>query len=457
MKLTLNEIAEVLGSTLVGTDDQTVANIEFDSRLIKTGDVFLALTSGARDGHDFIPVAVDNGAIASIVSKAVDTPHILVADTEKAFQDLAHYYIKKMGVDVIAVTGSNGKTTTKDMIAQVLASTYKTYKTQGNYNNEIGLPYTVLHMPNETQKLVLEMGQDRMGDIHTLSLIAEPKISVITMIGEAHLEFFGTRDKIAEGKMQIVDGMTPDSTLIAPADKVINPYLPEDQTVVRFGPDEDIFVTELDEHKDYLTFKVNFLEGEITVPMTGKYNATNAMLAAYVGQLEGVDAEDIRKALAHVAITKNRTEWLKAANGADILSDVYNANPTAMKLILESFQAIPRNEGGRKIAVLADMLELGPKSSDLHTEVIMSMSPETLDAIYFYGKEIEQLAILAGEMWPKGKVLYYRKDDEKDELNALIFDVVANLKPEDQILLKGSNSMKLSTLVEELQNRIAIK
>ena len=229
MKLTLYEVAKVVGAknTISEFDDVPLRQIEFDSRKIEKGDLFLPL-KGACNGHDFIETAFENGAVATFSERDVEGhPYILVDDCLEAFQALASYYLEKQRVDVIAVTGSNGKTTTKDMIAAVLSTEYKTYKTQGNYNNEIGLPYTALHMPDDTEKIVLEMGQDHMGDIHLLSELAKPHIGVVTLIGEAHLEFFGSREKIAKGKLQIVDGMDSDGILIAPADSIVDPYLPE--------------------------------------------------------------------------------------------------------------------------------------------------------------------------------------------------------------------------------------
>ena len=454
MKLDLYEIAEVLSAKNDVTQFENVSlrNAEFDSRLIESGDLFVPL-KGARDGHDFIPTAFAQGAAATLSERPVaEGTYILVDDVLTAFQRLAQYYLEKMQVDVLAVTGSNGKTTTKDMLAQLLATTYKTYKTQGNYNNEIGLPYTVLHMPKDTEKLVLEMGQDHLGDIHLLSELAKPKTGIVTLVGEAHLEFFGSRAEIAQGKMQIADGLRKDGLLIVPADKIVNEFLPEDCKLVRFGPDADIFLTRLEERKDSLIFDCNFLAQRIDLPVTGKYNATNAMIAAYAALQEGVSEAAIAQAFSELELTRNRTEWKKAGNGADILSDVYNANPTAMRLILETFSTIPANPGGRKLAVLADMKELGADSKSMHGSMITSLNPEIVTDLFLYGLDMEALYDYAKEIYPPGKVHYFIKNDEKDQFEQLTKAVRESLTSADQILLKGSNSMNLAKLVEDLED-----
>ncbi len=454
MRLDLYEIAEVLSAKNDVTQFENVVlrNAEFDSRLIGLGDLFVPL-KGARDGHDFIPTAFAQGAAATLSERPVtEGTYILVDDVLTAFQRLAQYYLEKMRVDVLAVTGSNGKTTTKDMLAQLLATSYKTYKTQGNYNNEIGLPYTVLHMPEDTEKLVLEMGQDHLGDIHLLSELAKPKTGIVTLVGEAHLEFFGSRAEIAQGKMQIADGLRKDGLLIVPADKIVNEFLPADCKLVRFGPDADIFLTRLEERKNSLSFECNFLEQRIDLPVTGKYNATNAMIAAYAALQEGVSEAAIAQAFSELKLTRNRTEWKKAGNGADILSDVYNANPTAMRLILETFSTIPANPGGRKLAVLADMKELGADSKSMHGSMITSLNPEIVTDLFLYGQDMEALYDYAKEIYPPGKVHYFIKNDEKDQFEQLTKAVREKLTPTDQILLKGSNSMNLAKLVEDLED-----
>jgi len=454
MNLTLHEVAGVLAARndISQFEDVALVKPEFDSRLIGTGDLFVPL-KGARDGHDFIETAFENGAVATLSEKEVEGhPYLLVDDVLGAFQKLAQYVLEKSQVDVLAVTGSNGKTTTKDMLAQLLSTTYKTYKTQGNYNNEIGLPYTVLHMPEGTEKLVLEMGQDHLGDIHLLSEIAHPKAAIVTLIGEAHLEFFKDRTEIAKGKLQIADGMPAGGLLLVPADPIVEDFLPNQQELVRFGEGADIRITKLDERKDSLTFEANFLSAAIDLPVTGKYNATNAMIAAYVALKEGVSEEAIRASFKGLELTKNRTEWKKAGNGADILSDVYNANPTAMRLILETFSTIPANPNGRKLAVLADMKELGEQSIDLHNQMILSLSPDVLETVIFYGRDIAGLAQLASQMFPLGHVYYFKKTAEEDQFEDMVKQVKESLKEQDQILIKGSNSMNLAKLVEELEN-----
>ena len=444
MNLTLHEVAGVLAARndISQFEDVALTKPEFDSRLIGPGDLFVPL-KGARDGHDFIETAFENGAVATLSEKEVEGhPYLLVDDVLAAFQKLAQYVLEKSQVDVLAVTGSNGKTTTKDMLAQLLSTTYKTYKTQGNYNNEIGLPYTVLHMPEETEKLVLEMGQDHLGDIHLLSEIAHPKAAIVTLIGEAHLEFFKDRKEIAKAG----------GLLLVPADPIVGDFLPSQQELVRFGEGADISITKLEERKDSLTFEANFLSDAIDLPVTGKYNATNAMIAAYVALQEGVSEEAIRASFKGLELTKNRTEWKKASNGADILSDVYNANPTAMRLILETFSTIPANPNGRKLAVLADMKELGEQSINLHNQMILSLSPDVLDTVIFYGQDIAGLAQLASQMFPLGHVYYFKKTAEEDQFEDLVKQVKESLKEQDQILIKGSNSMNLAKLVEELEN-----
>lgn len=448
MDLSLYEIARIVDAKndIRTYADSTVNKIEFDSRLIGEGDLFLPLR-GSRDGHDFIETAIKNGAVATFSEKPLEVPHILVADCLEAFQKLAAAYLEKTGVAVIAVTGSNGKTTTKDMLAHILSTTYQVYKTQGNYNNDIGLPYTVLHMPEGTEKLVLEMGQDHLGDIHRLSLLVRPAVGIVTMIGEAHLAFFKNTSEIAKGKMQLADGMPDGGLLVVPDDPLISDYIPENQEIIFVG--KDIYLIDLHEAKDSLTFTASFMEDAVSLPVTGAYNATNALIAAYVAKRLGVTEEAIITSLANLTLTANRTQWYRTNNGVDILSDVYNANPTAMRLVLETFSAIPREKGGRKVALLADMKELGETSVARHSQMITSLSPDTLDEVICYGEDIAELAQLASQVFPVGYVYFFAKNETVDQMPEMLAHLKETLGANDQLLLKGSHSMGLARILEQ--------
>ncbi|MEG2707999.1 MAG: UDP-N-acetylmuramoyl-tripeptide--D-alanyl-D-alanine ligase, partial [Vagococcus sp.] len=375
MRLKAKEIEQAVRGKLSSnvSFDTVITHVEFDTRKVSEGTLFVPL-KGNRDGHDFISNAFEEGATLTLSDRDLegDFPYILVEDTQKALQDLAKYYLIQVNPKVAAITGSNGKTTTKDMTAAVLGSFYQTYKTQGNYNNEIGLPYTILNMPKETEALVLEMGMDRKGDIELLSSIGRPNVAAITMIGESHIEYLGSRQGIAEAKMEIVSGLKEKGTLIVPSEEeLITPLLANvTQKVLRFGLNDsaDVSAKILEEGREKTTFTTPLYPDVIfSIPVLGQYNVGNALIAILIGTELGVPVEKIQKGLANFDLTKNRTEWLETAKGMSLLSDVYNANPTAMTLVLDSFSKIETT--GRKLVVLGDMLELGEGSRGMHESV----------------------------------------------------------------------------------------
>lgn len=446
MNLTIKEIAGALN--IQGEyPDQMISSVEFDSRLIKPEGLFVPL-AGERDGHTFADKALENGAVASFWSRPLEeapTGMILlpVADVTHAFQQLAVYYQAKVAPKVIGITGSNGKTTTKDMTESVLAQQFKTYKTQGNYNNDLGMPYTILHMPADTQMLILEMGMDHKDEIAFLSQLAKPDAAAITLVGEAHLENLGSRQGIAAAKMEIVTGLKAEGLLLIPANEpLLEPLVaPLSQTVQTFGIQRgDLSATILTESKEQTTFEVAGTVYEI--PVLGSYNVTNALIAYGFGQYFGLTNEQIARGLAQFQLTKNRTQWLKAANGADILSDVYNANPTAMGLVLDSFGQL--EIAGQRFVVLADMLELGPDATAMHVSMKEHLS-DRFDEVFLYGSEMKALAkALQGRPF---KVYHF----EKTEKAALIAQLKQQLKATDTLLLKGSNGMGLAEVIAHLQ------
>ncbi|MDT2736002.1 UDP-N-acetylmuramoyl-tripeptide--D-alanyl-D-alanine ligase [Enterococcus pseudoavium] len=450
MNFSTTIISRAVQGEVLTENEVTVTGVEFDSRKIKAGDLFIPL-QGTNDGHEFVVKAIENGATATLWSHAPETAPegiavILVKDTLLAFQALASYYLLEENPDVIAITGSNGKTTTKDMTESVLSQKFRTYKTQGNYNNDIGLPYTILHMPEGTEKLILEMGMDHAGEISVLSELAEPDVAAITIIGEAHIENLGSREKIAEAKLEITTGLSADGLLIIPADE---PLLEErthslSQTIKTFGIQEgDIAATILNESKGATVFSVD--DTGYQIPLPGSYNVQNALIAMAIGRWFGLNNDEIFQGLAYVQVTQNRTQWLKASNGADILSDVYNANPTAMGLVLDTFAKLPTE--GRRLAVLADMLELGTNSFSLHTSMVEHINDQDFQEIFLYGDEMKGLKLALADRYPTLSVHYFSKNDKSQLMTA----IKNSLQAEDSIVLKGSNGMGLIEVVEFLQ------
>lgn len=442
MKLTIKEIAQVLSVSGI-VDEREISSVEFDSRKIEKDGLFVPLP-GTRDGHDFVRAAKENGAIVTLWQKdRVEVPSDLVvlpvADVTKAFQTLAQYYKQKIGPKTVAITGSNGKTTTKDMTASVLAQKYRTYKTQGNYNNDLGVPYTMLHMPSDTEVLILEMGMDHAGEIHFLSQLGQPDVAAITLIGEAHLENLGSRKNIAKAKMEIVDGLAKDGVLFVPADEPLLADLiaPLSQEVQTFGLAQgDLQAAITNETSESTSFVVD--EETFVIPVLGGYNVKNALIAYGVGRYLGLSSEQIKNGLAQVELTKNRTQWLQAKNGAKLLSDVYNANPTAMRLVLESFGRLTLP--GRRIAVLADMLELGPDSLAMHASMAEAIVGR-YDFVYLYGEQMQALANRLSELnVPHAYFIPAQRQ-------AFLEQVQKEIKPSDSVILKGSNGMQLSELV----------
>ncbi|MGM0172837.1 UDP-N-acetylmuramoyl-tripeptide--D-alanyl-D-alanine ligase [Enterococcus sp. DIV0800] len=450
MNFTTTIIKKAVQGEVLTENEVTVTGVEFDSRKISAGDLFVPL-KGTNDGHEFVSKAIENGATATLWSNDLatapeDIAVILVKDTLQAFQALASYYLLEENPDVIAITGSNGKTTTKDMTESVLSQKFRTYKTQGNYNNDIGLPYTILHMPEGTEKLILEMGMDQAGEISVLSELAEPDVAAITIIGEAHIENLGSREKIADAKMEITTGLAPDGLLVIPADE---PLLTKrvhslSQTIETFGIQSgELSASILNETKGATVFSVD--DNGYQIPLPGSYNVQNALIAMAIGRWFGLGTDEIFQGLAYVQVTQNRTQWLKAGNGADILSDVYNANPTAMGLVLDTFAKLPTE--GRRLAVLADMLELGEESYALHASMVDHINDQDFQEIYLYGEEIKGLKVALADRYPTLAVHHFNKEAKQQ----MIATIKASLKAEDSIVLKGSNGMGLIEVVEALQ------
>ena len=455
MKMQLAEIAKALNTTCEGDDKTIITSVAFDSRKISEGGLFVPL-AGERDGHNFIASAINNGASATLWKKGhPNKPENLavleVDDPLTAMQDLARYYLRKVNPTVVGITGSNGKTTTKDMIAAVLSKRFNVHKTQANFNNEIGVPMTILEMKPNTEILVLEMGMDRPGQLHHLSELTHPDVCVITMIGEAHIEFFGSRDKIADAKMEITDFLREDGEFIYNGDE---PLLEErakkiEQVKATFGfkDDDTVFATKFRSYKHHATFTINNSEQKFSIPMIGKHNVSNAMAAISVGHHFGESDEEIAASLSNFTPTANRMEWEKGDVGEDIMSDVYNSNPTAVRAVVTSFGQIEVPADGRRITVLGDMLELGEKSAELHASLADTLDPQIINEVYLFGDEMKHLYDALKSKYGEDNLHYY----SPDHMDHMIEDLKNDIKPDDIVVLKGSHGMHLEKVVDRLR------
>ena len=461
ISLTIKEIAAAVGA-LNDTSmwsDQEIISVDFDTRKLVKESLFVPLI-GNNDGHQFILKAIENGARASLWSKslkdlpfevAADFPVIQVEDTLKALQDLAKFYLTKVNPKVVGITGSNGKTTTKDMTDAVLSSQYRVHKTQGNFNNHIGLPITILEMPIDTEVVILEMGMNHAGEIKVLSDLAEPDVAIITMIGESHIEFFGSRAGIADAKMEISSGLKENGVLIYPGEE---PLLQErvtfltDKQLKTFGTaaENDLYPLNIDAQMNQTSFTTNETpDMTISLPVLGTYNVNNALAALMAGIVLGVPIQKSAPKLAKFQLTKNRTEWLVGINGSRILNDAYNANPTAMKAVLDNFSTF-ENEG-KKIVILGDMLELGEHSSELHLSIKESLNPNQIKKVILYGEEMSVLYESLQETFANDNLFYFTGDKEP-----LIQLAKEQIEPGDYVLIKSSLGTDLLSVVRALED-----
>lgn len=455
MKMQLAEIAHALNTTCEGDDQMEITSVAFDSRKITENGLFVPLI-GERDGHDFITAAQANGASATLWTKGhpnkpSNIAVLEVADPLSAMQQLAEYYLNKVNPTVVAITGSNGKTTTKDMTAAVLTKRFNVHKTQANFNNEIGVPMTILEMKPNTEIVVLEMGMDHAGQLHELSKLAHPDVAVITMIGEAHIEFLGSRAHIADAKMEITDFLREDGEFIYNGDEPLlverAQKIEQNQTTFGFNPSDTVNAVKFATYKHHAEFMVDHSDVTFSIPMIGKHNVANALAALSVGRFFGESDAEIADALKDFTPTANRMQWEKGDVGEDIMSDVYNSNPTAVKAVLASFGQIKLAPNSRRIAVLGDMLELGKTSGKLHAELADSLDPQVINEVYLFGAQMKNLADALKAKYAPEHLHYYAKD----HLQHMIDDLKNDIKPNDIVVLKGSHGMHLETVVDRLR------
>lgn len=458
--------ARVLAGDIAGWMNQPIRNISLDTRSLKRGDLFLAIRGDRFDGHDFVGRALSQGAIGAVVIDSYDTtrlsfkrslkrgrPCILgVRDPLWAYQQLAAYHRSKFHVPVVAVTGSNGKTTTKEMVASVMARRWKILKTEGNLNNRLGVPQTLFRLNPRHQGAVIELGVDNLGQTTSLCEMARPTMGIITNIGPDHLEFFGSMDASAQAKAELLDVLPVEGAVILNADDSYYDYLAARARcrVVSFGFSEkaDVRATNIKSDGRNGTIFHLQLPGKIRptivrIQVQGAHNVTNALAAGAVGALLGLPGATIAQGLSRFRPAAMRSQVL-VSRGVKLIIDCYNANPASMKAAVELLAQAGENQ--RTIAVLGDMLELGPNAAQMHEEVGEFVARQGIDRLVVCGSLGRNLARGATQAGLDRACIA-----EVPDAQAAVVAVKAIVKPGDVVLIKASRGMRLELVAEALQ------
>lgn len=444
-RITLEQAAHATGGTAYGMAE--INSISIDTRKVQPGDLFICIRGERFDGHAFAQQAADNGAIALMTDHLLDVslPQVVVENTGKAMLELAHWYRRQFTLPVVGLTGSVGKTTTKEFVALVVSAKYKTLKTEGNLNNEIGVPQMLYRLDDSTQAAVIEMGMNHAGEIHRLSQAVAPTIGLITNIGVSHIENLGSREGILNAKLEILDGMQPGSPLVLNIDNdLLKTVKRQDYPLITFAVEDksaDFVAKDIVESDGKTTFTVQNAEfvQQVTIPTVGIHNVYNALAAFAVGALCQVDAKAAAAALADY-VPAGMRQRNRMVGDVHVIEDCYNASPDSMQAALTTLRNV---KSGKKIAVLADMLELGDYSKTAHEAVGRMAAENGIDDLLAYGSEAAAYVSAAQENGLQNAVHF----DTKEELAERLYQIA---EKGDTVLFKGSRGMKL----EEVMNLI---
>lgn len=440
----LSELKEVLHCSI--PCEAEITCVSTDTRDLPEGCLFVALRGARFDGHHFVKQAVEAGAVAAVTEMPVEgCPCLVVEHTGRALLQIARFYRQKFSPMLVGITGSVGKTTTKEMIACVLESQFRTLKTQGNLNNEIGLPKTLLQLEDSHEAAVIEMGMSHFGEISRLSRTAQPSIGVITNIGYSHIENLKTQEGILQAKLEIQDGMAEDAPLIINGDDLLLGSLKRDlsRPVVTYGmqsPKADVRAIHVVRKAQSTEFSILAEDGRsypVVLPCAGDHNVMNALAAFCVGRFTGIAPEQICRALEQYQ-TVGLRQNIYCRGAYTIIADCYNASPDSMKAALTVLHDLPCK--GRRVAVLGDMLELGDMSRQLHTLVGEMAAKSEVDALFCFGKESFYLAQRAAMQ----EVSVYHTEDRRE----LCRVIRQYLRPHDVILFKASRGMRLEDCID---------
>ena len=459
--LTIKDIVTCIGGKLItGKEDLVCKTFSKDTRTIKNGDIYIGIKGENFDGNVFWKKALDNGAMGVIVQNIEfdeqdietyqDKVIIEVEDTLQALYKLASYKRDIYNVPVIAITGSVGKTSTKDLVSNVVAQKYKICKTIGNNNNNIGMPFTILNAPNDVEAFVLEMGMNHFGEIHLLAKIAKPNICIITNIGTSHIGNLGSRENILKAKLEILDGAQNPYMVINNDNDLLHKWYEENKDKIKiktYGINEksDIQAKDIQLYEDGSEYMINLNNRNetIKVPVGGEHFVLNSLCAIAVGELLDIQNDDIKTGIETFSLTKNRMEIIELKNGIKLINDAYNSSVESVKASLAYMNHMKAN---RRIAVLGDILETGEFALPLHKEIGKIVCENQVDMLICSGENAKYIVESAKENGFDEKNIYYFED--KGEIVELLKQMI---QAEDVILFKASNGMRFFDIAEKIK------
>ena len=446
---TLQEAAAALGLPQMQAQ-ATLADVCTDTRKIQPGSLFVCLRGERFDGHSFASQAAQLGAAALLVDHPVDAdvPQLVVTDTGKALLQLAGWYRRRFRLPVVGLTGSVGKTTTKEFIALVLGAKYNTLKTQGNLNNEIGVPQMLFRLEDSHTAAVIEMGMNHFGEISRLTRAVAPTVGLITNIGVSHIENLGSRAGILQAKLEILEGMAPDAPLIVNMDNdMLRTVKMGDRPLLTFAIDDqsaDFTATDIAEQGSTTTFTVHHstFTQPVTIPTVGIHNVYNALAAMAVGYVTGVNPAAAAAALANY-VPAGMRQNLVQVGGVQVIEDCYNASPDSMRAALQTLGKLPVH---RRYAVLGAMLELGDYAKEAHTQVGKMAAENGIDGVLAYGADAAYIVEAAKQAGLENARLFDTKE-------ALAQSLAQQVQPGDGVLFKGSRGMNLEDVMHTVYER----
>ncbi|MCX0387860.1 UDP-N-acetylmuramoyl-tripeptide--D-alanyl-D-alanine ligase [Clostridium perfringens] len=449
LELNLQEIVKATkGVLLKEADVKEIKAVSTDTRKIEEGTMFIALKGENFNGNNYVLEAFNKGAKIAIVDEVKcdlnelkeDVALIKVQNTGRALMDLAKFYREKLGLKVVGITGSAGKTSTKDLVAAVLSDKYKVFKTKGNFNNEIGLPLMILELDSTYDVAILEMGMRGLGQIKELAEIASPDLGIITNIGISHIEILKTRENILKAKMEIATFFDKNNTLVVCGNDDFLGSLPSaEYKIVKTGVGENFKIGAKNIALEELSSKFTVYDGEkeeeFSLDMPGEHNISNLMLGIAIAKELGVSFEEMKRGLNNIEATSMRLELIKK-DGFSILNDCYNSSPVAVKSAIDVMKNI---EGKRRIAVLGTMRELGDKSEEAHEEIGKYAKENGIEKVLCFGDFSENIK----EGYGEGCTVYENKEE-------LIKDLLNIICDGDIILVKASRSLKFEEITKAL-------